>query len=668
MDVSQYLNVFMDECQEHLQTLNQSLLALEQEPNNTDILNAIFRAAHTLKGASATMGFNKMSNVTHAMEDVLSLLRQNELQVSAELVNVLFEALDLLEVLAQGIAEGREEDVEIAGVIQRLQKFSSKSQEQEAKAETGSQQERRKTLQLRYLPAEIEQIKKAVEDGLTLYHLHVYLQDECLLKGARAFMILREIEAHGEIVRTIPTSKELEDERFENDFIIGILSKKPLENLVQFLEKMLDVAKVEGEVVNPENLLVERRGGEVTKASSSSPGPDQQKTAHAKAPSNVSPTVRVDIRKLDDLMNLVGELVITRSRLEQLSLEKKDQTLAETVEHLSRLTMDLRDQVLKTRMVPVEHVFSRFPRLVRDLAKGTGKEVHLEISGAETELDRTVIDEIADPLVHIIRNSVDHGIEKPEERKAAGKPLPGVVALNAYQAGNNVIIEVTDDGAGLNLDKIKSKALERGIVTEEVLENMSEEDVMNLIFLPGFSTSDKVTDISGRGVGMDVVKTKITNLGGIVELSSQPGEGTKITIRLPLTLAIIQTLIVQLGNEVFAIPSTLIDQTISVAKKDIKMLRNREVTFYRGEVIPLIRLQEFLEVPEARNTAQDELDVVVISNGERRVGFVVDTLLRQQDVVIKSLGKYLGNIPGIAGATILGNGKIALILDLRSVA
>ncbi|NLY91244.1 MAG: chemotaxis protein CheA [Firmicutes bacterium] len=664
MDVSQYLNVFMGECQEHLQTLNQSLLALEQEPNNMDILNSIFRAAHTLKGASATMGFNKMSNVTHALEDVLSLLRQNELQVSAELVNVLFEALDLLEVLAQGIAEGREEDVEIAGVIQSLQKFSSKNQDQEGKAEPGPQKERRKNLQLRYLPAEIEQIKKAVEEGLTLNHLHVYLQEECLLKGARAFMILRELEAHGEIVRTIPTSKELEDEHFENDFIIGILSKKPLDFLVRFLEKMLDVAKVEGEILNPETLLVERRGVETK----TSPDQDHQKTSLVKAPSNVSPTVRVDIRKLDDLMNLVGELVITRSRLEQLSSEKKDQVLAETVEQLSRLTMDLRDQVLKTRMVPVDHVFSRFPRLVRDLAKETGKEVQLHISGAETELDRTVIDEIADPLVHIIRNSVDHGIEKPDERKAAGKPVPGIIELNAYQAGNNVIIEVTDDGAGLNLEKIKAKALERGIVTNEVLENMAEEEVMNLIFLPGFSTSQQVTDISGRGVGMDVVKTKITNLGGIVQLHSQEGEGTKITIRLPLTLAIIQTLIVQLGNDVFAIPSTLIDQTISVDKKDIKLLRNREVTFHRGEVLPLVRLQEFLEVAEAKNSMLDELDVVVVSNGERRVGFVVDTLLRQQDVVIKSLGTYLGNIPGIAGATILGNGKIALILDLRSVA
>lgn len=660
MDVSQYLNVFMDECQEHLQSLNQSLLALEQDPDNMEILNQIFRAAHTLKGASATMGFNKMSNVTHAMEDVLSLLRQNELKVNAELINTLFEALDLLEVLAQGIAEGREEDIEIAGVLQNLQKFTT----QEVTAKQDQSAERRRNLQLRYLPAEIERIKEAANEGLNLNHLHVYLQEECLLKGARAFMILRELEAHGEIVRTIPTAKELEDERFDTDFIVGILSKKPLEFLVRFLEKMLDVARVEGEVVGPDDLLVERRGG-VAKATTDTSPP---KATSTKALSNVSPTVRVDIRKLDDLMNLVGELVITRSRLEQLSSEQGDHALAETVEQLTRLTMDLRDQVLKTRMVPVDNVFSRFPRLVRDLARETGKEVQLQISGAETELDRTVIDEIIDPLVHIIRNSIDHGIEPPEVRTAAGKSLPGVVELKAYQAGNNVVIEVIDDGAGVNLEKVRARALERGIVTPEDLEDMDDEEVMNLIFLPGFSTSDQVTDISGRGVGMDVVKTQISNLGGVVEMTSEAGKGTKFTIRLPLTLAIIQTLIVQLGDEVFAIPSTLIDQTISVAKKDIKILRNREVTLYRGELIPLVRLQDYLGVDRAKNANLEELDVVVISTGERRIGFVVDTLVRQQDVVIKSLGSYLGNIPGIAGATILGDGKIALILDLRSVA
>ena len=661
MEVSQYLNVFMDECYEHLQVLNQSLLTLEKEPDNSELLNSIFRAAHTLKGASATMGFNKMASVTHAMEDVLSLLRQKELEVTPEIINVLFDALDLLEILAKGITEGQEENIEVAGVLQGLKKYLAADLASERK----EKEERRTTLQLRYLPEEIEKIKAAVEGGLALIHLSLTLEKDCLLKGARAFMILRELETQGEIVRTIPTAKELEDEKFDDDFIIGILSKKTVGVLVQFVEKMLDVKAVKGEVVEVDKLLVERRG---TVQSTTTTSDEPQKTSQVKASSSISPTVRVDIKKLDDLMNLVGELVITRSRLEQISLEKGDQLLGETVEHLSRLTLDLRDQVLKTRMVPVEQVFSRFPRLVRDLAKETGKEVELRISGAETELDRTVIDEIVDPLVHIIRNSVDHGIEEPSLRAERGKKEQGVVELRAYQTGNHVMISVTDDGRGMDPEKIKARALEKGFMTPEEIEGLEEEEILNLIFLPGFSTSKEVTDVSGREVGMDVVKTKISALGGVVQVSSVKGEGTTITIRLPLTLAIIQTLIVQLGEDVFAIPTGYIEQTISVARKDIRKLRNQEVAILRGEVIPLIRLQDFLGVPQAKNEHLEELDVVVVRNGERKLGCIVDTLLRQQDVVIKSLGSYLGNIDGIAGATILGNGKIALILDMRAVA
>ncbi len=664
MEVSQYLNVFMDECYEHLQVLNQSLLTLEKEPDNAELLNSIFRAAHTLKGASATMGFNKMASVTHAMEDVLSLLRQKELEVTPEIINVLFDALDLLETLAKGIVEGQEENIEVAGVLQSLKKYLAA----ELTSERQEKEERRKNLQLRYSPDEIDKIKTAVEGGLSLVHLHLTLEKDCLLKGARAFMILRELETQGEIVRTIPTAKELEDEKFDDDFVIGLLTKKPVEVLVQFVEKMLDVKTVKGEVVEDDKLLVERRGAGPSQLSTAAPSAEPQKTSQVKASSSISPTVRVDIKKLDDLMNLVGELVITRSRLEQISMEKGDPLLGETVEQLSRLTLDLRDQVLKTRMVPVDQVFSRFPRLVRDLAKETGKEVELRISGAETELDRTVIDEIVDPLVHILRNSVDHGIEEPALRAQLGKQEQGVIELHAYQAGNQVVISVTDDGRGIDPEKIKTRALERGFLTPEEIEGLEEEEILNLIFLPGFSTSDKVTDVSGRGVGMDVVKTKISALGGVVQVSSVKGEGTTITIRLPLTLAIIQTLIVQLGEDVFAIPTGYIEQTISVARNEIKKLRNQEVAILRGEVIPLIRLQDFLGVPKAKNEEFDELDVVVVRNGERKLGCVVDSLVRQQDVVIKSLGSYLGNIAGIAGATILGNGKIALILDMRAVA
>jgi len=661
METSEYLRVFMDECQEHLQTLNSSLLALENDPENKEILNSIFRSAHTIKGASATMGFNKMADVTHAMEDVLGLLRRGDIEVTPEITNLLFDSVDLLEILARGIPEGREADIEATGVLQRLKKYSTREEL------TPSSRDRRRVLELRYLKEEQEQLKKQLSGGRKLYHFHVILKEECLLKGARAFMIIREVEAAGTVVKTIPSTNELEDERFRFDFIIGLVSTEPLEKVVQIIKKVSDVQDVQGEEVAPDELPEERRGsGETYRFAV-----QKEKEPELSAPVSTSPTaltVRVDIRKLDDLMNLVAELVINRGRLEQISSELQHEDLEESVEHLNRLLLELQDDVLKTRMVAVEHVFSRFPRLIRDLAHRAGKQVDLQITGADTELDRTVIDEIGDPLVHIIRNSVDHGIEQPEERKAGGKTATGRLSVNAHQAGNQVVITVVDDGKGIESTKIADTALAKGYVTPEQLEEMSEEEIINLVFLPGFSTSEEVTDVSGRGVGMDVVRERISALGGQVQLSSVPGEGTTVTIQLPLTLAIIQTLMVQIGSEIYAIPTSLVDQTISVDRKDIKKLRRQEVTMLRGEVLPLLRLQDVLGVKDARNLENEELDVVIVRNGERRLGCVVDTLLRPQDVVIKSLGTYLGNIPGIAGATILGDGRVALILDLRAVA
>jgi len=658
MEISDYLRVFMDECQEHLQSLNSALLELESHPGNAEILNSIFRSAHTVKGASATMGFNKMASVTHAMEDILGLLRRGDLEVTPEIINLLFDAVDVLEVLARGIPEGREADIEITGILQRLKEYSSSEQK------TPTAKDRRRKLDLRYTKEEKEQIKERLTETKKLYHIHVFLKEDCLLKGARAFMILREVENMGEIAKTIPSAKELEDEQFRFDFIIGLLSEEPVEKVVAAIEKVLDVEKVEGTAVSIDEIPDERRGyGDFVL--------QEKKEADEPAQSRLgttSLTVRVDIRKLDELMNLVAELVINRGRLEQISSELQNRELEESVETLNRLLLRLQDDVLQTRMVAVEHVFSRFPRLVRDLTRRAGKQVDLVITGADTELDRTVIDEIGDPLIHIIRNALDHGIEAPEERRAVGKPETGRLEVNAYQAGNQVIITVSDDGKGIDREKVARVALNKGYITEEKLAEMSEEEIINLLFLPGFSTSEKVTDVSGRGVGMDVVRERITALGGTVRVTSQRGEGTTVTIQLPLTLAIIQTLMIEVGSEIYAIPTTLVEQTISVNRNEIHRLHQQEVTTWRGEVLPLVRLQDVLEVEDAKNLEYDELDVVIVRNGERRLGCVVDTLLRPQDVVIKSLGDYLGSIPGIAGATILGDGRVALILDLRNVA
>jgi two-component system chemotaxis sensor kinase CheA len=647
MEISQYLSVFMDECQEHLLTLNQSLLELEHNPDNSGILDRIFRAAHTLKGASATMGFNKMADLTHAMEDVLSKLRSKELEVNADIMNTLFEAVDLLEILTNKIGEGKEEDIEIGGVIQELRHFVT--------AETAPvKAERRQKMQLRYLDTEREQISSAMGEGAKLYHIDVTLADDCLLKGARVFMVLREIEKKGTIIRSIPTVKDLEDENFDLRFIIGVISTVSREELQKAVSNISDVAKVMIEEISLEQIQIEKRASDVVE--------------HDKSKISSNPTVRVEIKKLDDLMNLVAELVISRSRLESLGAVIRSRELDEVVEQVGRLTLDLRDSVLKARMVPVETVFSRFPRLVRDLSKELGKQIELEIYGGETELDRTVIDEIGDPLVHIIRNAIDHGIEGTLDRQQQNKPEQGKIILNAFQEGNSVVITVSDDGRGFDVRKVREKALRLGLISPELLAEMRDDQILDFTFLPGFSTAEKVTDLSGRGVGMDVVKTKVDSLGGLVHIESALGEGSTIFIRLPLTLAIIQTLMVQLGKEVYAIPSSYIEQITSLKKEDIKRIRKQEVFMLRGEVVPLIRLQDVLDTPDARNRFFEELDVVVLKVGERLIGCVVDGLMRQQDVVIKSLGGFLGSVKGIAGATILGDGRVALILDIRAVA
>jgi two-component system chemotaxis sensor kinase CheA len=676
MDVSKYFSVFMDECHEHLQLLNQGLLELENNPDDSVIFR-IFRSAHTLKGASATMGFNKMAKLTHVMEDLLSKLRSKEQEVNSEIISVLFEAVDTLEILANKIAEGKEEDIDIAGVIQALNlhilgevikpvynvpdKTATQAEQnpdhpQPLTAAQSSAAERRAVnLQIRYVESEREQIAKAVADGMKIYHVNVTLVENCLLKSARVFMVVKEVEKNGIVVRSDPPMKNLEDEHFDLRFILGALSTATAAELSKGIMSIGDVEDVKIEEYTMENLPIEKRvvqtDGIVSRMNFTS-----------------APTVRVDIRKLDDLMNLVGELVISRSRLEVLGVELGSKQLNEVVEQVGRLTLDLQDNVLKARMVPVETVFSRFPRLIRDLSKELGKEIELEIHGGETELDRTLIDEIGDPLVHIIRNSVDHGIETPEERIKANKPMKGKIILRAYQEGNIVVINVSDDGRGFNVEKVKEKALKQGLVEKEALEQMRNEQIFELTFMPGFSTAEKVTDVSGRGVGMDVVKTKVESLGGMVKINSEYGKGSTLEIHLPLTLAIIQTLMVQLGNEIYAIPSGYVEQIISLTDSEVKLVRNQEMFMLRGSIIPLLRLQNILGTPDAKNMECEELDVVVLKIGERRVGCVVDTLLRQQDVVIKSLGKYLGTIKGIAGATILGDGRVALIIDIRAVA
>ncbi len=702
MGMSQYLQVFLDESGEHLQRLNELLLELEKEPGNKDLLNEIFRIAHTLKGMSATMGFDSMAELTHQMEDVLDKLRNDELEPSPDIVDILFECLDTLEAMVDEIGDTGKCSVDASSIIAKLRRFAgigepaqaapSSAPPSEAPSEAKREEEKpaeaaapSEEISVSFNEYDKEVLKEAYHKGFKAYKIKVVLDEGCLLKAARAYIVFHELGEMGEIIKSIPPSEDIEEEKFENDFLVVFISKEAPEKIKSSIEKISEIRDVIVSPVEPEELGLE----ELKEA----PPQEPKKEAVAVPSKPVSPaaapaaaaatpaidkekllkhrikgmrTIRVDIDRLDDLMNLVGELVINKTRLVQIGSVYKLTELDETLAQIGRITTELQAVVMKLRMVPVEHVFNRFPRMVRDLAREEGKEIEFIIEGKETELDRTVIDEIGDPLVHLLRNAIDHGIEPPDEREKLGKPRKGLLKLSAHHEGNYVVIEVQDDGKGIDLEKVKKKAIERGIVTPEEVERMTENEILMLITLPGFSTSDKVTEVSGRGVGMDVVKSKVEALNGILEIETEKGKGTKVIIKLPLTLAIIQALLTKVGEEIYAIPLANIDETLSITPQDVKLVRNQEVILLRGSVLPLVRLHDVLDVPPApsRDGDEEEYAVVVARVGEKRAGLVVDTLIGQQEIVIKSLGKLLRGIKGISGATILGDGKVALILDV----
>lgn len=690
MDMSQYLEIFIDETKEHLQGLNQSLLQLEQNPQDKSMLNEIFRVAHTLKGMSGTMGFTKMAKLTHDMENVLHALRNNEIKVSSKLVDLLFKCLDALENYTENIVntagEGSNEYSEIIKELnESVQKKSSESSGANAapaaKKEKAVEHESHPTAGFKLNQYEQNVANKAIEMDMNVYRITVVLNRGCVLKSARAFIIFQTLERHAEIIKSEPRVEDIEDEKFDFEFTVVCITKEDAEVFNKDLNGIAEVDKVivvPVEVVDVQSCPPEDQDSLQQGKMESSETDEKEHSKETKEESNdqgqvqvhktkTGKTVRVDIDRLDVLMNLVSELIIIKTRLEGLEGIDRSNIYDEAVEYLERITTNLHDAVMKVRMVPVELVFNRFPRMIRDIAREIGKEIELNMSGEETELDRTVIDEIGDPLIHLLRNSADHGIESKEKRVESGKSATGHINLRAYQDGNNVVIEVEDDGQGINLERVKKKAIERGIVKKDMVNTLSQKDIVDFLFKPSFSTSDKITDLSGRGVGLDVVKTKIEQLGGVVEVETEAGKGSRFIIRLPLTLAIIQALLVVIGNEKYAIPLNSTKEILKITPDQIKMVQKQEVILLRNTVVPIVRLDQILEVPKDEKT-QKNLTVVIVKKGEKLSGFLVDSLIGQQEIVIKSLGKLLSGIKCIAGATILGDGNVALILDVNSLA
>ncbi|EJU21544.1 putative chemotaxis protein CheA [Peptoanaerobacter stomatis] len=695
MDFDQYIDIFLDESKDHLQNLNEALLRLEEDPENLDTVNEIFRMAHTLKGMSATMGFEIIAKLTHKMENILDGIRSHKFTLNRDMIDILFEGLDILEGQVKTIeSDGKEQQIDISDIINRLdvlEKGGSLGGGAASELNKNTVKETEDSTQSSDLSFEISKedkealyasAKEMLKDGYNLYKIEVDLEENSMLKSARAFIVFKNLEDAGEVIYSHPSSDDIEKDSFEGYFTILLLTHETIDEIKSSIEGVSEVEKVsvdnfDIELLNSEKEEEKEEKQEQPKETVQAPQAQQPKKEEPKKPAQATKapadkkaksgkTIRVDIDRLDNLMNLVSELIIVKTRLEDNEIFSKRQNMTEAIEYLERITTSLHDAVTKVRMVPIERVFNRFPRMVRDLSKDLNKEINLIMAGEETEVDRTVIDEIGDPLVHLLRNSADHGIESPEDRIAKGKPEVGTVRLIAYQDGNTVVIEVTDDGAGINTEKVKQKAIERGILTQAQADELEINKAAELIFAAGFSTADKISDVSGRGVGLDVVKTKIESLSGTVEVRTEKDKGSAFIIRLPLTLAIIQALLVIVGNEKYAIPLNNIKEITNIDTIDIRNIEDKEIILYRGVPLELKRMSEVLDC-ENQERKEGNVTVVIVRKGEKDIGLIIDSLIGQQEIVIKSLGPYLSFVKLIAGATILGNGGVALIIDTNEI-
>ena len=689
MDVSQYLEIFIDESSEHLQTLSDCIMVLEKEPDNKDTINEVFRAAHSLKGMAGTMGFKRMQHLTHDMENVFQEVRSERISVDSSMIDLLFKCLDAIDQYIENVKNSSDEGTEDNElIIKELNDFIAKANGQAveeaapATNEGSAEEENENTseeLQINLNEDEMDTVKSSIEGGQKVYGVKVTVSKECLLKAARAFLVFRAVEEFGQIIVYHPSSQDIEDEKFEQDFGFYIATNEDEDKIVAAVKSVSEIESVlvkevsltetqQEEVPAP---VVEEKKEEPQKAQETAPAPVSQKNAPKKAAAKpvTNRTVRVDIEKLDALMNQVSELIIAKNSLVSISGtdgSNSSQTFHEQIEYLERITTNLHESVMKVRMVPIESVVSKFPRMIRDLSRSLNKKMELIMTGEDTELDRTVVDQIGDPLQHLLRNSADHGLEPNDVRKKNGKSEVGQIYLNAFQEGNNVIIQVGDDGNGIDTEAVKRKALEREIITPEQAEVMSQKEIVDLLFMPSFSMAKKITDISGRGVGLDVVKSNIEALGGDVEVKTKLGVGTEFTVRLPLTLAIIQALMVEIRDEKYAIALGSISNIEDIPVSEIKYVQAKEVIHLRGSVIPLIRLDNVLDI-ESKEEEPESLTVVIVKRGDNQAGLVVDKLIGQQEIVIKSLGKYINGNKLISGATILGDGEVALILDVNTL-
>lgn len=665
-DLSEYREVFLEELEEQLQLMDDVILQLELEGESEEVIQSLFRAAHTLKGSSAAMGYEEMKQLTHEMEHLLDLVRGKKLEVTASLINLLFQSLDCLKELRLDIMRNDDAITDISGCISDLKNFIHKpvpSTIVEIEALPKPQLSLDTTLKL----------QDAQDYGHKAYWISVQLSTDCLIKGARIYVIHSNLSSFGEVLHAVPdidTIEELGEMPQGIQFLYaGKQSSSELEALVS---ELTDVVGVKVELLPSE--VIESAVTSTTKANF--PNEIVERMTNDEPVSTTkskSGTIRVSVERLDHLMNLVGELVIDHTRIHQVERTQRRRfsddsvdELGQISDHLSRIIGDLQESVMKARMLPIEQLFNRFPRMVRDLTRDLGKEIELVIGGKDTELDRTLIEDIADPLIHLIRNAVDHGIELPEKRSLSGKDPKGTLQIRAAHEDNQVVIYVEDDGAGIDPEKMRKSAMEKGIISTEEAMLLSDKEAINLIFRPGFSTASRISDVSGRGVGMDIVRSHIEQLNGLIDITTELGQGTSFKIKLPLTLAIIVGLLIKLNDQTFIIPMSNIAEIVRIANNDIETVRGQSVILLRNQVIPIVWLHDHFHIPR-REQQKSHIQLVIVGSAEKRLALAVDELIGNQEIVIKSLGSYVGKVDGIAGSTILGDGKVALILEVSGI-
>ncbi|QMV41966.1 chemotaxis protein CheA [Cohnella cholangitidis] len=657
--LAEYREVFLEELDEQLQLMDDVILQLEQRGGTERDVQSLFRAAHTLKGSSAAMGYEEMKQLTHEMEHLLDLVRSKQLEVSGSLIDRLFQSLDCLKELRKDILRNDGSVTDISECVRALHSFvkdSCRSSGPPRGAES-----KRPALSMDVAL----RMQEAQDLGLKVYWIGLQISPECVIRGARFYVIHSNLSNWGEILHSDPEIEgigEHSEVPFEFQFLYA--GSQELQELEQLVASLSDVAGVNVESVANEVLYVSNEAE--TQASNASAG--EPPTGKSR-----SQSVRVNVERLDHLMNLVGELVIDHTRIHQVERTQRRRFSDDTVnelgqisDHLSRIIGDLQESVMKARMLPIEQLFNRFPRMIRDLSRDLGKEIDLAMEGKETELDRTLIEEIADPLIHLIRNAIDHGIEKPEARESAGKNRKGTLRIRAAHEDNQVVIYVEDDGSGINPAKMRESARNKGIITSEEAEALSDREAIDLIFRPGFSTASIVSDVSGRGVGMDIVRSHIEKLNGMIDIETALGKGTCFKIKLPLTLAIIVGLLVKLHQQTFIIPMSNIAEIVRIPYEDIRTVRGQQVVLLRNQVIPIVWLHVHFQIPRVER-AKSHIQLVIVGSAEKRMALAVDELIGNQEVVIKSLGSYVGKVDCIAGSTILGDGKVALILEVPGI-